>query len=257
MVEGNVVLIKKRKIALDIFELEFAADNLPKIQCGQFVNLQIPCRPDLILKRPFGILDYDLAAKTFRVGITVVGSGTAALTKMKKGEVIKATYPLGNGFILNENHNKVVLLGGGTGIFPLFCVKKNYPKAKIYSFLGYKDKAHSFLTEEFKNISKEIFITTDNGTLGDKGFITAKLAEKLDRINPDIILACGPVNMLRALKKVVIDKNIEVKISVEERMGCGIGACLVCACKTSENGEIRNKKVCKDGPVFDLNEVIL
>lgn len=257
MIETDVVVKSKRKIAQDIYALEFTAQTLPEILCGQFVNLQVPNRTDLILKRPFGIFDFNEEEKSFKVGITVVGNGTEALSKLRKGNVIRATFPLGNGFYLYEKHQRVVLLGGGAGVLPLFSVKKSYPNLKFYSFLGFKDKAHSFLTEDFKSFSKETFVTTDDGSLGEKGFITQKLSENLGRINPDIILACGPVNMLRTLKKVLDGINIDVRISVEERMGCGVGACLVCACQINNNGEILNRRVCKDGPVFDLNEVIL
>ena len=257
MIECDVFLKSKRKIAKDVYELEFATEHLPDIQCGQFVNLSVPDRFDLTLKRPFGIFGYDSANNTFKVGITVVGQGTNALVNMRKNEKISATLPLGNGFILNSNHKKVVLLGGGAGIFPLLAVYQNYPKSKFYTFLGFKDKAHACLINEFQSVSESINISTDNGSLGYCGYITDLLKEDLDKIKPDIILACGPVGMFRALKKVVMDKDIEVKISIEERMGCGIGACLVCACKIQEGGAIHNKRVCKDGPVFDLGEVIL
>lgn len=257
MTEANLIVKSKRKLAQGLFTLEFTDENLPDIRCGQFINLEIPNRPDLVLRRPFAVLDFNKSEKSFKIGINIVGSGTLELARAKKGDILKATYPLGNGFVLGEKHQKILLLGGGTGLFPLFCVGKSYPDLKLYSFLGYKDRDRYFLAEEFKSFSKETFITTEDGSFGEKGFITDILSHNLDRIMPDIILACGPINMLRSLKKMIGDKKMDVKISLEERMGCGVGACLVCACMINHNGGILNRRVCKDGPVFDLGEVIL
>ena len=256
MIETEVKLKGKKNIAKGIFCFEFeTSNNLPDIVPGQFVNLSIPNRPDLILKRPFGIMDFDKQKNTFKIAFAVVGEGTKSLSAMKAGEKINATIPLGNGFSINFFNKRVVLVGGGSGIFPLYSMK-NYPELELYSFLGYKNKESSFLTSEFNDISKEVYISSDDGTIGEKGFITDILEQKIDGICPDLVLACGPSNMLKALKKIILKRHIITQVSIEERMGCGIGACLVCACKILENNKISNKRACFDGPVFNINEVI-
>ncbi|MCL1901617.1 MAG: dihydroorotate dehydrogenase electron transfer subunit [Firmicutes bacterium] len=256
MIETEVKLKSKKNIAKGIFCLEFETHGLPDILPGQFVNLTVPERPDLILKRPFGIMDFDKQRNMFKIAFAVVGEGTKSLSEMKTGEKTKATLPLGNGFFINFFNKKVVLVGGGSGIFPLYSLK-NYPELELYSFLGFKSKEQSFLTAEFNDISKEVYISSDDGGVGAQGFVTDLLEKKIDEICPDLVLACGPNNMLKALKKIILKRHIITQVSVEERMGCGIGACLVCACKILENNKISNKRACFDGPVFNINEVIL
>ena len=256
MIETEVRLKAKKSIAKEMFCFEFETANLPDIIPGQFVNLMVPNRPDLILKRPFGIMDFDKQKNTFKVALAVVGEGTKSLAEMKIGDKIKATLPLGNGFSINFFNKKIVLIGGGSGIFPLHSMR-NYPDLELYSFLGFKDKEHSFLTPEFKDISKGMYISTEDGSIGEKGFVTDILEKNIDGICPDLILACGPLNMLKALKKIITKRHIITQISIEERMGCGVGACLVCACKILADNKISNKRACLDGPVFNINEVIL
>jgi dihydroorotate dehydrogenase electron transfer subunit len=167
---------------------------------------------------------------------------------MKKGVILDAEYFLGNGFKLSDSERKIMLIGGGMGAAPLYSVIKGYKDREFYPYIGFQTKDRIILQKEYSSFNA--VIATDDGTYGQKGFVTKIAADDLDRIKPDIILACGPKPMLRALAEI---KNYKVLVSVEERMGCGIGACLDCACKTLSG----NKRVCKDGPVFDIKELVL
>ncbi len=257
MTECCMTVNSVREIAKDIYELWLTADEWENVHAGQFLNLQVPSA-DKILKRPLGICDFDHAGKRLCVCFQVAGEGTALLARAVPGVRLKATYPLGNGFALNGEHQRVVLLGGGVGVFPLLPLLKEYPDRKFYAFLGYRSKEYVCLAERFEEKAHQVYLCTDDGSQGAKGFVTDSLRHHIEKIKPDLVLACGPSVMFRSLKTVMAKyPEIPVKISVEQRMGCGVGACLVCTCKIAGSDGVHNKRVCKDGPVFDLNEVVL
>lgn len=257
MVECNMTVLSLREIAKDVYELWLSAEEWEEVHAGQFLNLQVPAA-DKILKRPFGICDFDHASKRICICFQINGQGTEMLAKVKSGTVLRATYPLGNGFLLNGAHKNVVLLGGGVGVFPLLPVTKEYFDRKFFSILGFRSKEHVCLAERFESVSRKFCLCTDDGSAGVKGFATDILKRHLDKVKSDIVLACGPSVMFRSLKSVMEEyPEIPVKVSVEQRMGCGVGACLVCTCKIQGTDGVHNKRVCKDGPVFDLSEVVL
>ena len=257
MVESLLTVIDNIRLCDGVYKLTLKAELFEDIICGQFINLEIPNRNDLLLRRPFAIMDYD-NSKTITVCYKIAGTGTAELANLTGGEKINGTFPLGNGFKLSANHKTVILLGGGVGIFPLASVNKCYPDRKFHTLLGFKDKSSIILKDVFEKFSKETLICTEDGSFGASGFVTDSLKRNIDRIKPDIILSCGPKAMYKPLKSVMKDyPEIPVLVSLEERMGCGIGACLVCTCAIEDKNGIKNKRVCKDGPVFSLNEVVL
>ncbi len=258
MVETAFTVVSNEKMCEGVYNMALKADSFEDILCGQFINLEIPDRKDLLLRRPFAIADFDKNKKTVTVCYKIAGEGTKELSGLCAGQRLCGTFPLGNGFKLNESHKTVILLGGGAGIFPLYCAHKSYPDKKFHTMLGFKSKCGVILKEEFEKFSKETLICTEDGSEGASGLVTDSLKRNIDRIKPDIVLACGPTPMLKALKAAMKNyPHIPAHVSLEERMGCGIGACLVCACKINENGVIKNKRVCRDGPVFPLNEVEL
>ncbi|MDD4003113.1 MAG: dihydroorotate dehydrogenase electron transfer subunit [Clostridia bacterium] len=257
MTETDFTVIENIKLCGDVFKMILKTENPQDVICGQFINISIPCRNDLILKRPFAVMDSDKGKKTVTICYKVVGKGTDSLSRLKGGEVLSGVYPLGNGFKLDGSHKTVLLLGGGIGIFPLFSVFKCYPDKKYHTILGFKNKESVVLSGDFEQFSKELLICTDDGSMGAKGFITDSLKRNIDRIKPDIILCCGPSQMYKPLKDFMSGYDIPVYVSLEERMACGIGACLVCNCAVTENGKQHYKRVCKDGPVFNLKEVAL
>lgn len=258
MRELEFVIKKNEQIAKDIYKMSiFSSIGAGKIRCGQFLNISIN-RPDMLLKRPFGILAYDKEGKNIKFCYQVVGKGTEYLSKMLKNEKVFVTIPLGRGFEIQDTQKTVVLVGGGVGIFPLLSVLQEYSDKKYHSFLGFRSKCSACMLEEFEKNTK-LYLATDDGTLGDKNNIVSLFFDNYHRINPDIILSCGPTVMLSALKEGLIERNITIPtlVSLEERMGCGIGACLVCACAIKTANGKQNKRVCKDGPVFDIMEVEL
>lgn len=257
MIEALGLVKDNIKLTEDIFTLKIETKEKLNVRCGQFVNVSIPNRKDLILKRPFGIVNY--TENTFDIAIQVRGEGTNELSKVKKGDKLNITVGLGNGFYLLEKEKKIALIGGGIGVFPLLSVKDTYKDREIYSFLGFRSKDNMCFTDDFEKTSKKTFISTDDGSFGEKGNAVASFIKHIDEIKPDVVLACGPKIMFKTLKK-EMEKYPEIRtlISLEERMGCGVGACLVCTCKIyNKKGDTEHRRVCTDGPVFNIKEVNL
>ena len=252
------------RIAEDVFYHKLVLDqDLEKCKPGQFINVQVPNRPDLILKRPFGIIDYDYESNSVSYAFQVRGQGTQELAKAQMGDRIEVMLPLGNGFSIDDNTKKIALVGGGLGVFPLYSVIREFgvnPDKDIHTFLGYKNINRAYLADKFGKYKdgKQTYVATEDGSMGDNAYITDVVAEKIGRINPDVVLACGPVPMLKSLKQVMSKHPaIATYASLEERMGCGFGVCLACVCKTNKQGEINHERVCKEGPVFKIDEVEL
>jgi dihydroorotate dehydrogenase electron transfer subunit len=223
------------------------------IHGGQFVNLSVGDGVHL-LKRPLGICKVEKDDVT--VCYQVKGSGTIKLTERKKGEKLNVLLPLGNGFLLPESAKNIAVIGGGVGIFPLIAVLREYAGKKHFeSYIGFRNRAAMCLTDELQK-SDRLTITTDDGSYGRKGNAVQAYFADTQKTKPDLIIACGPPVMLRVLQQQLQEKgeNIPCLVSLEERMGCGIGACLVCVCAKKDG---TNARVCKDGPVFDINEVVL
>jgi len=245
-------IVKNELIANDIYEMTLKTDRLPQIFAGQFANVKIANRTDLILRRPFCIYSVDAKNNSIKIGYALRGEGTKALSLLEKGQKVNVLLPLGNGFPQVQEGKKILLVGGGIGALPLLSVAETYGKNQIYSCIGYKDKTLLIKDKEFAKLSKQCIIATDDGSYGEKGFVAQVLAKYIDKINPDVIFACGPEVMLKSLK--VFDK-FPIYVSLEQRMGCGIGACLVCSCKTKKDGGEHYSRVCADGPVFKFDEV--
>jgi dihydroorotate dehydrogenase electron transfer subunit len=183
------------------------------------------------------------------------GEGTRELAKMEVGTRVSVLMPLGNGFFVEENETKIALVGGGVGIFPLISVLREYQgKKNISAYIGFRNKGAVCGLDEFEKADKFVGVT-DDGSFGEKMNSVQAFEKALQNgERPDVVLSCGPTPMLRALKTVVERENIPCFVSLEERMGCGIGACLVCVCAMT-NG--KNARVCKDGPVFNVNDIVL
>ncbi len=165
--------------------------------------------------------------------------------------------PIGNGFTLEEKHRKIVLLGGGIGCAPLATVPVTYPDREYISYLGFSTAENVLFEKEFSSFGKTV-VATDDGTCGRSGFITDALRADMAKISPDVILTCGPTPMLKAAARLSLETKVPAYMSGETRMGCGVGACLVCACDIKEkNGEIVRKRACVDGPVFRLEDIVL
>ena len=217
---------------------------------GQFVN--VSCSK--FLKRPFGIAYTDKAAGTFDIGVKVVGEGTSELSGIEEGDDINVLGPLGNGFDLSLSDN-YILVSGGTGVFPInFAYKYLKSNGKMVTMVqGFRDKSQMCLSSE------DYVVTTDAGDYGIKGTCIAGL-DTLD-ISSDAVVCCvGPIPMMKAVGQWAESKGLRCFISMEQRMACGIGICLVCVCKIKAEKEglpFEHVRCCKDGPVFDYKELIL
>lgn len=222
---------------------------------GRFAHVRVPNASDLLLRRPLAIYRADAGAGEMEFVYQLAGEGTRRLTEAKPGESVKILAPLGNGFSLPEGAKTGYVVGGGTGCAALLSVAGGFPGVKWRAFLGFPNGESVFGESEFSAAFGSVDVYTDDGSHGVKGNPADGLGEWLLREPPDVVFACGPVPMFLALRK-ALPNSVNCQISMEERMGCGVGACLVCACATqAEDGVRANKRVCADGPVFGLWEV--
>jgi len=250
-------IIKNEKITGDIKRLVFEEPALAKgAKAGQFVNIRVDDNYDPLLRRPFGINFIDEEKGLVMVLYQIRGRGTEALSKKNSGEFIDVLGPLGNGFMVDIRDSKVAVVGGGMGIAPLLelCRVLKNKGNEVTAFLGFKDTP--LLCNEFQNYSDFLIISTESGTCGYRGFVTEVLENHLYSNKMDFIYACGPKPMLKKVSDISKNFGVPCQVSMEEKMGCGIGACLVCACKIKNENDFDYKRVCIDGPVFYGDEVI-
>lgn len=229
-------------------------DAAQKAAAGQFAHL-LP-EGNFSLRRPISICGIDKQAGTLRIVFEVRGEGTKKLAALKEGDSVNILAPLGHGFTLLPADSDVILIGGGIGTPPMLPLAQYYGKNAVF-IGGCRTEKAAVLRDDFAKTGCESILCTDDGSAGIHGLVTIPLAEKLAAKNPKMIYACGPMPMLRAVAAMAKENGIPCEVSLEERMGCGIGACLVCACNVYINdGEIHAAHVCKDGPVFDAERVV-
>ena len=252
--EERAVVVSQEQIATGIFSLVLKTKDIAAhAKAGQFVSVYSNDASKL-LPRPISLCEINREEGTLRLvyRVTGEGTGTEEFSRLKEGEKIKILGPLGNGF--TTDGKKAFLIGGGIGIPPMLQLAKEVSCEK-QMVLGFRDEL--FLMDEFKE-QGEVFVATEDGSAGSKGNVLDAIRE--NELSADVIYACGPTPMLRALKNYAEENNMECFISMEERMACGIGACLACVCKSKEkdaHSNVHNKRVCKGGPVFDAKEVEL
>lgn len=241
------------QLAEGIFSMWLGAGEMAKAAVpGQFIAVY-PNDSARLLPRPISICETDPEKELLRIVYRVAGEGTKELSSCRAGDTLSIMGPLGNGFPLKDK--KALLIGGGIGIPPMLELAKALSCEKT-AVLGYRD-SQTFLAEEIGKYAG-LAVATEDGSVGTKG--TVLDAIKTQGLKADIIYACGPTPMLRALKEYAAKEGIECWISLEERMACGVGACLGCVCHSKdvdEHSNVRNKRVCKDGPVFLADEVEL
>lgn len=252
-------LIKKEQLKSDIFKFVISAKEIADTaNPGQFLEIRVSDNIDPFLRRPISIYDIDKENSNLAFIFQVKGKGTAILSQKNVGDDIDILGPLGFGSFKLEDYKNIAIIGGGIGIFPLHELAKNASKtANVNTYLGFRNKEFVVCEEEFKQVSKKLVITTDDGTYGQNGFAINYLSSDLENLKFDCIYACGPLPMLKAVQKLAIEKNIPCQISLEEKMGCGVGACLGCAVKTASSpaDAPQYMHVCKAGPVFDARDV--
>ncbi len=238
--------------------MELSTKQAQEAHPGQFVALYT-ADASRLLPRPISICGIDPDKNTLRLVYRVAGAGTAEFSTYQAGRTIPMLGILGNGYPLEEARGKrVLLLGGGIGIPPILGLAQALHGEDVTAILGYRD-SELFLKEDFDRVC-HTHVATEDGSVGTRGNVldTAKSLREKKELNADIIFACGPLPMLRAVKHFAEELGIPAYLSLEERMACGVGACLGCVCKTThkdEHSQVNNARVCTEGPVFLASEV--
>ena len=230
---------------------------LPEIRGGQFVNVRVDGCDKAYLRRPISIHDVDYQNNTIDLLIQEKHEGTKTLCALSVGANVNIVLPLGNGFTMPEKDDNVLLIGGGIGIAPLLYFAKTIQSNiscrdaihRISFLLGGRTDSDLMLLDRFRSVG-DVFITTNDGSMGEKGFVTDHSLWNTMKINK--IYACGPMPMMKAVAKVAREKGIWCEVSLENQMACGIGACLCCVENTKEG----NLCVCKEGPVFNIERLL-
>lgn len=245
-------VVYNREMVPGIFDMGIDCESAASAaKPGQFIN--ILCEGgDALLRRPISVCD--AKGKLLRIIFEVKGKGTALLARYQTGQTINFIGPVGNGFDAAAAGSQPLVVGGGIGTYPLLMLTKQLQGAQV--FLGFRDKNRLTLLEEFAQIA-QTQAATDDGSYGYHGLVTDLVKQHLQTKGASMLYACGPKPMLRAVQTLAAQFSIPSQLSMEERMGCGIGACLVCACKTKdETGQIHQSHVCCDGPVFDGSTIV-
>lgn len=243
-------IVEKQQLSTTIFSFVVQAPQASaQAKPGQFANIYVPGKT---LRRPISICDCDKAAGTLRFVFEIRGEGTEILSQMKEGDTLEMLAPLGNGYEIGDTSRKALFVGGGIGVPPLLLASKAYG-SNADVLLGFRSEANAVLMQDFEANGASVAVATEDGSLGEKGFVTVLLEEKLKSGEYDMVYTCGAPLMMQKVALLAKQYGVPCQVSLEERMGCGIGACLVCACKVkSKTGYVH---VCKDGPVFDSEEV--
>jgi len=242
MKQTQLTITENKKIAANTYRMLLAGDCSALSHAGQFINILIPGK---FLRRPLSVCDY--TAESVCIIYKTVGEGTEILSRMQPGEAVDALIGLGNGFDLAKSGDKPLLIGGGVGVPPLYKAAKDLIAAgkSVSVILGFNTKAEIFYKEDFEALGCHVILTTVDGSAGTKGFVS----DVMDTIDYDYFYACGPKPMFEAIEK---KARTGGQYSFEERMGCGFGACMGCTCKTKQG----NKRICKEGPVLEREEVL-
>lgn len=238
--EENYKILSNEKIAKDVYKMVLEGDTQYITAPGQFINIRLAGK---FLRRPISVCDCD--GSTITIIYKVVGSGTEYMSKLEKGTVLDILTGLGNGYDISKS-TKPLLIGGGVGVPPLYMLAKKLIASgqKPVVILGFNTKDEIFYEDEFKSIGCDVRVTTVDGSYGIKGYVTNAFPDDYD-----YFYTCGPMPMFRAIEKAA---NTSGQYSFEERMGCGFGACMGCSCKTKYG----SKRICKDGPVLEREEII-
>ena len=247
----DLEVIENKRLNNDFFVLELTGNNkIPAFKPGQFAQVRVDGSPSTFLRRPISIHDVDYGRNTLNLLIQVAGKGTETLSKLRIGDNLNLIYPLGNSFSLPFENEKVLIAGGGCGVAPLLFLGK-YLKSNGYVpdiILGFRNRERIIEYDEYLKTGN-VFITTEDGSEGEKGFVTDHSAFKANSY--DRIYCCGPDSMMRAIAGYCKKNNTACEVSLENLMACGIGACLCCVVDTIKG----NLCTCTDGPVFNISDL--
>lgn len=249
----KATVVSQKQIADQIFDLWLETELARHAHAGQFIAVY-PHDASTLLPRPISICEVDKAENRLRLVYRIAGKGTAEFSARKPGDSLEILGILGNGFPLEKaKGRRVFLMGGGIGIPPMLELAKELDADKQI-VVGYRNN-DLFLEEDLAKYGN-VYVATEDGSVGTKGNVMDAI--RANNIKADLIMACGPMPMLRAIKQYAGEQGIEAYISLEERMACGVGACLGCVCRTKEvdhHSHVNNARICTDGPVFEAKEV--
>lgn len=246
-------ILKQEALAAHIFRIVLHCPSLTEAAVpGQFVHI-LP--PGFTLRRPISICEINKENGTLTIVFEVKGNGTQKIASLRPGETMDVLGPLGHGFTILPEAKHVVLVGGGIGNPPMLTLAQYYGE-RATAICGYRTAGIVTLQKEFQESGANPILCTDDGTAGRHALVTEPLKEILADKKTDMVYACGPRPMLKFVAAVAKKAGVLCEVSMEERMGCGIGACLVCACELEREGKPVMGHVCKDGPVFRAEEVV-
>jgi dihydroorotate dehydrogenase electron transfer subunit len=253
-------LIRKKNLGNDIFVLTFAPfSKLNRVNPGQFVHLQAP-NAGVYFRRAFSVYDTNTDDKSFDILLKNIGQGTRLIASMKKGEMISVLGPLGNGFRNPKRNEAVFLIAGGVGMPPIYffakyLVSKKYNPKEIYFFYGGKVRLDVVELAKIRKLGVNLILASEDGSIGYHGLVTQAAEEWICRGNgKKNLYSCGPIGLLEAVEKLAVKYNIPGQLSCEAPMPCGIGICLGCILPLKAGGYTR---VCREGPVYNIGEVVL
>ena len=256
MLEQTVRIISNERDTDLYFRLVLDAPQIaPLIQPGQFSHVRILPMKDALLRRPFSI--FQVEGNTFSILYKAVGKGTEALSRMRPGAEVSVIAPLGHGFTVPKPGAETpLLIAGGYGMAAMYLMAQRSPQKGIV-FVGGRRKIDILCEPEFRALNWDVRITTEDGTLGEKGLVTQPLIAELKRSTKGRkLFACGPTPMLRAVAKIAEEFNVPAELSMDEHMCCGVGVCLTCVIPVKSNGGWEYQRTCTEGPVFDFRDVL-
>ncbi len=247
-------LINKKALAENIYSFTIGCPDAARLAaCGQFVHIRVD---GFTLRRPISICEIDRRMGTLTIVFVVKGHGTEALAKLNEGDEVDMIAPLGNGYSISRvpEKGRVIVVGGGIGVPPLLQTAKECKN--VTAVLGFRSYGNIILEEKFRKVCDNVIICTDDGSVGEKAIVTAPLKRELEKGDVSAVFSCGPTRMLEAVAELTKEYGVFCEVSLEERMGCGVGACVGCVARINRNGDEKLLRVCKDGPVFNAEEVL-
>lgn len=252
-------ITEREEIAREIFSYVIRCpEAAAEAKAGQFVHIRAE---GFTLRRPISICEINKDKGTVRIVFEVRGEGTKKLSELAVGDKMDVILPLGNGFTIKDidNDKNVIVVGGGIGVPPMCGMAADYGNAgrNVKAVIGFRSKDKVILEEDFKRLGADVTVCTDDGSYGENGVVTKPLERELEMGKTAMIYACGPTPMLKAVIETAKKYNVPCEVSLEQRMACGVGACVGCACNIRRDGKDLVLRVCKDGPVFKAEEVVL
>lgn len=252
-------IVGKEKLIEGIYKFSLKTKEVAEIaKAGNFLEIKVSEETEPFLRRPISIFNIDKENEVVEFIFQVKGKGTKMLMEKKVGDDLDILGPLGEGTFSIKHYKKVAIIGGGIGTYPLYELAKELnDNSDVTVYMGFRNKELVTLEDEFESVSNKLVLTTDDGSYGEKGYAINFLKEDCKNEKPDIIFACGPLPMLKAVQEFANSENIPCEMSLEERMGCGIAACVGCAVKVVKDEKEYYEYVCKQGPVFDSKVVVI